>query len=156
MTDRTAIYAGSFDPVTNGHLDVVRQACRLVPRLVLAIGVHPGKAPLFSPAEKVEIMGTLAVGRIVPRPAVGGRRAVMIRRALRPCPGPRGPVLVALRPSTRLHPSFVGRSANLVGARTDEPVQVMPTPRPKVVHRVKRCQTFHLSKRPLQPLGDFT
>ncbi len=35
--------AGSFDPVTNGHLDVVRQACRLVPRLVLAIGVHPAR-----------------------------------------------------------------------------------------------------------------
>src|SRR5437588_6893433 len=44
---RTALYAGSFDPVTNGHLDVVRQAVRLADRLVLAIGVHPGKAPLF-------------------------------------------------------------------------------------------------------------
>ncbi len=44
---RVALYAGSFDPVTNGHLDVVRQACRLADRLVLAIGVHPGKAPLF-------------------------------------------------------------------------------------------------------------
>ena len=44
---KTAFYAGSFDPVTNGHLDVVRQAARLCDRLVLAIGVHPGKAPLF-------------------------------------------------------------------------------------------------------------
>jgi len=47
---RTALYAGSFDPVTNGHLDVVRQAARLCDRLVLAIGLHPGKTPLF-PAE---------------------------------------------------------------------------------------------------------
>ena len=47
---RIALYAGSFDPVTNGHLDVVRQAARIADRLVLAIGVHPGKAPLF-PAE---------------------------------------------------------------------------------------------------------
>ena len=46
---RVALYAGSFDPVTNGHLDVVRQACRLADRLVLAIGVHPGKTPLFDP-----------------------------------------------------------------------------------------------------------
>jgi pantetheine-phosphate adenylyltransferase len=38
---RIALYAGSFDPVTNGHLDVVRQAARLADRLVLAIGVHP-------------------------------------------------------------------------------------------------------------------
>src|SRR5438045_7550629 len=44
---RIALYAGSFDPVTNGHLDVVRQAVRLAYRLVLAIGMHPGKAPLF-------------------------------------------------------------------------------------------------------------
>src|SRR3954471_23704650 len=44
---RIALYAGSFDRVTNGHLDVVRQALGLADRLVLAIGVHPGKPPLF-------------------------------------------------------------------------------------------------------------
>jgi pantetheine-phosphate adenylyltransferase len=43
-----ALYPGSFDPVTNGHVDVVRQACHLVDKLVVAIGIHPGKAPLFS------------------------------------------------------------------------------------------------------------
>ncbi|GLS42129.1 pantetheine-phosphate adenylyltransferase [Methylobacterium brachythecii] len=53
---RTALYAGSFDPVTNGHLDVVRQASRLSQRLVLAIGVHPGKAPLFSADERAELL----------------------------------------------------------------------------------------------------
>ncbi|AWN39307.1 pantetheine-phosphate adenylyltransferase [Methylobacterium durans] len=53
---RTALYAGSFDPVTNGHLDVVRQACRLVPNLVIAIGVHPGKAPLFTAEERAELL----------------------------------------------------------------------------------------------------
>jgi len=49
---RIALYAGSFDPVTNGHLDVVRQAARLADRLVLAIGVHPGKTPLFAAPER--------------------------------------------------------------------------------------------------------
>jgi len=53
---RIALYAGSFDPVTNGHLDVVRHAVRLTDRLVLAIGVHPGKAPLFSAAERLELL----------------------------------------------------------------------------------------------------
>jgi pantetheine-phosphate adenylyltransferase len=48
---RTGLYTGTFDPPTNGHLDVVRRACRLVDRLVIAIGVHPGKAPMF-PAEE--------------------------------------------------------------------------------------------------------
>ena len=49
---RIALYAGSFDPVTNGHIDVVRQAVRLTDKLVLAIGVHPGKTPLFPTAER--------------------------------------------------------------------------------------------------------
>src|SRR5262245_34243046 len=49
---RTALFAGSFDPVTNGHLDVVRQAVRLADRLVLAIGTHPGKTPLFAAEER--------------------------------------------------------------------------------------------------------
>ena len=49
---RIALYAGSFDPVTNGHIDVVRQAARLADTLVLAIGVHPGKTPLFPAAER--------------------------------------------------------------------------------------------------------
>jgi pantetheine-phosphate adenylyltransferase len=53
---RAALYAGSFDPVTNGHLDVVRQAVRLTGRLVLAIGVHPGKAPLFSPEDRTAML----------------------------------------------------------------------------------------------------
>jgi pantetheine-phosphate adenylyltransferase len=53
---RIALYAGSFDPVTNGHLDVVRQAARLADRLVLAIGVHPGKAPLFSADERLAML----------------------------------------------------------------------------------------------------
>jgi pantetheine-phosphate adenylyltransferase len=53
---RTALYAGSFDPVTNGHIDVVRHAARLADRLVLAIGTHPGKAPLFSPEERLAML----------------------------------------------------------------------------------------------------
>ena len=53
---RTALYAGSFDPVTNGHLDVVRHAVRLADRLVIAIGVHPGKAPLFSAEERLAML----------------------------------------------------------------------------------------------------
>jgi pantetheine-phosphate adenylyltransferase len=53
---RTALYAGSFDPITNGHLDVVRQAAGLVDRLVLAIGVSPGKTPLFSADERLAML----------------------------------------------------------------------------------------------------
>ena len=53
---RIALYAGSFDPVTNGHLDVVSQAVGLCDRLVVAIGVHPGKAPLFPVEERLAMV----------------------------------------------------------------------------------------------------
>jgi pantetheine-phosphate adenylyltransferase len=53
---RIALYPGSFDPVTNGHLDVVRQAVTLCDRLVVAIGVHPGKKPLYSTEERLDMV----------------------------------------------------------------------------------------------------
>src|SRR3990172_5285301 len=53
---RTALYAGSFDPVTNGHLDVVRGACRLADKLVIAIGVDPSRQPLFSSEERIAML----------------------------------------------------------------------------------------------------
>jgi pantetheine-phosphate adenylyltransferase len=57
MTPRTILYTGSFDPLTNGHLDVARRACALAERVVVAIGVHPGKTPVFSVAERAEMIG---------------------------------------------------------------------------------------------------
>jgi len=53
---RTAFYAGSFDPVTNGHLDVVRQAVLLCDRLIVAIGINPGKKPLLSVEERLAMI----------------------------------------------------------------------------------------------------
>ena len=51
-----ALYTGSFDPVTNGHVDVVRHAAKLAGRLVIAVGVHPGKAPLFSAEDRLAML----------------------------------------------------------------------------------------------------
>jgi pantetheine-phosphate adenylyltransferase len=53
---RIALFAGSFDPITNGHVDVVAKAVRLADRLVLAIGIHPGKTPLFSAEERLAML----------------------------------------------------------------------------------------------------
>jgi pantetheine-phosphate adenylyltransferase len=53
---RIALFAGSFDPITNGHLDVIGKAVRLADRLVLAVGIHPGKAPLFSAEERLSML----------------------------------------------------------------------------------------------------
>lgn len=57
---RVAFYPGSFDPVTNGHVDQLREACRLADRLVVAIGVHPGKTPMFTPDERAEMIREIA------------------------------------------------------------------------------------------------
>jgi pantetheine-phosphate adenylyltransferase len=53
---RIALYPGSFDPVTNGHLDVVRHAVGLCDKLIVAIGVHSSKKPLFSTEERLEMV----------------------------------------------------------------------------------------------------
>ena len=53
---RIGFYSGSFDPVTLGHTDVVRRAAHLVDKLVIGIGVNPGKAPMFSDAERVAML----------------------------------------------------------------------------------------------------
>ena len=63
---RTALYAGSFDPLTNGHLDVIRQSLALAEKVVVAIGVHPGKTPMFS---FEELRGLLPQRLLPPIPA---------------------------------------------------------------------------------------
>jgi pantetheine-phosphate adenylyltransferase len=53
---RIGFTSGSFDPVTNGHMDVIARAARMVDTLVIGIGVNPGKTPLFSTEEKIEML----------------------------------------------------------------------------------------------------
>ncbi|MCO5149954.1 MULTISPECIES: pantetheine-phosphate adenylyltransferase [unclassified Shinella] len=53
-----AFYPGSFDPITNGHIDVLVQALNVVPRVIVAIGIHPGKTPLFSFEERADLIRT--------------------------------------------------------------------------------------------------
>src|SRR5712664_2891480 len=53
---RIALYPGSFDPVTNGHLDVVRHAVVLCDRLMVAVGVNSSKKPLFSTEERLDMV----------------------------------------------------------------------------------------------------
>ncbi len=53
---RVGLYPGTFDPITNGHLDVIGRAARLLDRLVVGVAVNLGKGPLFSLEERVELV----------------------------------------------------------------------------------------------------
>lgn len=58
---RAAVFAGSFDPVTRGHVDLVRRSAALFGRVVVAVAVNAGKQPLFAPDERVALVrGALA------------------------------------------------------------------------------------------------
>lgn len=53
---KTAVYPGAFDPVTNGHIDIIERALKLFDRLYVLVGDNPQKAPAFSPKERVDML----------------------------------------------------------------------------------------------------
>ena len=58
--NRTALYPGTFDPLTNGHVDMLEGAFRLCDKLVVAIGVHPSKEPMLSVDDRLELIEKVA------------------------------------------------------------------------------------------------
>ncbi|WCT75265.1 pantetheine-phosphate adenylyltransferase [Sphingomonas naphthae] len=90
---RTAVYPGTFDPVTLGHLDIIARAARLFDRLVIGVSTNPGKTPLFSLDERIALMEAECAafaGAIVVKPFEGlvtkfaeAEGAVAIVRGLR-------------------------------------------------------------------------
>jgi len=56
MAERVALYPGTFDPVTNGHIDIIARAAPLVDRLVVGVAINIGKGPLFELDERVELV----------------------------------------------------------------------------------------------------
>ena len=53
---KTAIYPGTFDPVTNGHLDVLKRACRIFDKVIIAVAANPEKEPLFSIEDRLTLV----------------------------------------------------------------------------------------------------
>ena len=56
MTQRIGVYPGTFDPLTLGHLDIIRRGAHLVDRLVIGVTTNPSKEPMFSIAERMEMV----------------------------------------------------------------------------------------------------
>ena len=60
--ERVGVYPGTFDPVTLGHLDIIRRATHLVDRLVIGVTTNPSKQPLFSLEQRLEMVGRETAG----------------------------------------------------------------------------------------------
>jgi pantetheine-phosphate adenylyltransferase len=58
VAKRTAVYPGTFDPITNGHVDIIRRATRLVDRLVVGVAANPGKGPIFGLDDRLDMVRT--------------------------------------------------------------------------------------------------
>jgi pantetheine-phosphate adenylyltransferase len=56
LTRGVAVYPGSFDPVTHGHVDLIDRASRLFPEVVVALGIHPTRQPVFSADERLALL----------------------------------------------------------------------------------------------------
>jgi pantetheine-phosphate adenylyltransferase len=59
---KTAVYPGTFDPITNGHTDLVQRAARLFDRVIVAVAANPGKAPAFALEQRVGLARTVLAG----------------------------------------------------------------------------------------------
>ena len=60
LNPRIAVYTGTFDPVHNGHLDVIRRGSRVFDRLIVGVGINPDKGTLFDPDERVQLIKAVA------------------------------------------------------------------------------------------------
>ncbi|TNE32260.1 MAG: pantetheine-phosphate adenylyltransferase [Alphaproteobacteria bacterium] len=63
---RCAVYPGSFDPVTFGHLDIIQRASKLADRIVIGIAAHSGKTPLFTVAERIDLLNDVLKDTTLP------------------------------------------------------------------------------------------
>ena len=61
-----ALYPGTFDPITNGHTDLVRRAARLFDEVIVAVAANPQKQPLFDLSERVELARTVLAPTEIP------------------------------------------------------------------------------------------
>ena len=63
MSERVGLYPGTFDPITLGHADIIRRGSKLVDRLIVGVTTNPAKDPMFSPAERLDMVRA-EIGRL--------------------------------------------------------------------------------------------
>ncbi len=75
-----AIYPGTFDPITYGHIDLIKRASPLFERIIVAVAINPGKQPMFSLDERVELVKKATLG--IENVEVSGFKGLLVNEAL--------------------------------------------------------------------------
>lgn len=75
-----AIYPGTFDPITYGHIDLIKRASPLFERVIVAVAINPGKQPMFSLDERVELVKKATIG--IENVEVSGFKGLLVNEAL--------------------------------------------------------------------------
>jgi pantetheine-phosphate adenylyltransferase len=78
---RIGVYPGTFDPITLGHADIIRRGAKLVDRLIIGVTTNPSKNPLFSPAERIEMVEREVAALGITNVEVVGFNALLMRFA---------------------------------------------------------------------------
>ena len=81
MSERVGLYPGTFDPITLGHADIIRRGSKLVDRLIVGVTTNPAKDPMFSPAERLDMVRA-EIGRLgLDNVEVEGFNALLVKWA---------------------------------------------------------------------------
>jgi pantetheine-phosphate adenylyltransferase len=83
VSERIGLYPGTFDPITLGHADIIRRGAKLVDRLIVGVTTNPAKDPMFTPAERLDMVRA-EVGRLgIANVEVEGFNALLVKWAQR-------------------------------------------------------------------------
>jgi pantetheine-phosphate adenylyltransferase len=81
VSERVGLYPGTFDPITLGHADIIRRGSKLVDRLIVGVTTNPSKDPMFSPAERLDMVRA-EIGRLgLDNVEVEGFNALLVKWA---------------------------------------------------------------------------
>jgi pantetheine-phosphate adenylyltransferase len=81
VSERVGLYPGTFDPITLGHADIIRRGSKLVDRLIVGVTTNPAKDPMFSPAERLDMVRA-EIGRLgLDKVEVEGFNALLVKWA---------------------------------------------------------------------------
>ena len=79
MSEHIGLYPGTFDPVTLGHADIIRRGAKLVDRLIIGVTTNPSKDPMFTPAERIEMVRAEVARQGLANVEVEGFDALLIK-----------------------------------------------------------------------------